>query len=116
MNAAGIKFWTEERIMLDKLYADRLTRWQRLFDAYDLKFRDGLRDLRRTQYVKISEFVPVVRQVIGTVAMNYPHLFFEVTDDEAEGQDIEDILERSSSSLFEITDQRSFHRLITLSI
>lgn len=107
MNKAGIKFWKSELATLDTLYAARLVTWQRQFDAYDLKFKAQIRDLSRDKYVRVSEFVPVVRQIIGSVAMNYPRLFFEVFEDEAAGQDIEDLLERSSAAMFEIANAKA---------
>lgn len=107
MTKAEAKFWRSEMAMLDKLYRARMEGWQRLVDAYDLKFKDKIRDLKKTEYVKISEFLPLLRQLVATVAMNYPKLFFQVLDDEGEDGGTEEILERATSALFEITKAKN---------
>jgi len=105
-----VKFWRHELKTLDTLYRERMVEWERLIKAYDLDFKDQIRDLQKTEYVKISEFYPLARAIVSTVAMNYPHLLFEVTDDEAHmpgvSLDIEDLFERAAANLFEITRLR----------
>jgi hypothetical protein len=110
MKEARIKFWRSEMAMLDTVYRARMIDWQRLVDEYDLKFAKRIRDLADSELVVSSEFYPLVKQIIATVAMNYPRLAFEVQDDAAYGDDmgmdVSDTLERASSSLFEITEAR----------
>ena len=90
--------------MLDTLYRARKAEWKKNHDAFDLKFPGGIRGLEEEDcLLLLSEFFPILRQTIGTIAQNYPRLLFEVDDDEAQGQDIETILERASTSLFKIT-------------
>lgn len=91
--------------MLDRLYRERSNEWQRLYDAYDLKFDKRIRDLRAEDVVKISRFYPVVRQILGTIAHNYPVQQFSV-DDEA-NQGVAEILERASASWMNLTSLKS---------
>lgn len=91
--------------MLDRLYRERSNEWQRLYDAYDLKFDKRIRDLRAEDVVKVSRFYPVVRQILGTIAHNYPVQQFSV-DDEA-NQGVAEILERASSSWMNLTSLKS---------
>ncbi len=110
MKAAEIKFWRAEMASLDTLYEERQRQAKDLVEMFDLEFRRRVRDLKQTELMKVSEFQPVVREVVATVAFNYPRLFFEVTDDEVqdvEGIDVESLLERASKSLFEITDTKA---------
>jgi len=86
--------------MLDKLYRARMQKWQRLIDSYDLKFDKRMRDLEPDSIVRISRFYPVVRQIIASVAFNYPKLFFVIEDEDAE--DVADILERAAASLMNL--------------
>ena len=95
MTEADIAFWITERKMLDTLYRERFKEWKLNQEAFDLKYPKDMRDLVRTEKILLSEFFPIVRQVIGTVAQNYHRLLFEITDDEAQGQDLETILERA---------------------
>ena len=114
MNKKQIEWFQTEAKMLDTLYAERMKRWKRLAKAYDLEFQSKIRDLKSSEYVKISEFYPLVRQVVATVAMNYPTMFFEVMDDESQDGDIEPILERAAAALLEITDAKSHvHQAVT---
>ena len=114
MNKKQIEWFQTEAKMLDTLYAERMKRWKRLAKAYDLEFQSKIRDLKSSEYVKISEFYPLVRQVVATVAMNYPTMFFEVLDDESQDGDIEPILERAAAALLEITDAKSHvHQAVT---
>lgn len=99
------KFWHREMQILDDLYKNRLKRWQALIDIYDLKFEDQIRDLRKQDLVKVSRFYPLVRQIIASIAFNYPKMFFEVDEDDT-GQ-VADILERATSALFNLTDAKS---------
>jgi hypothetical protein len=91
--------------MLDRLYRERSNEWQRLYDAYDLKFDKRIRDLRAEDVVKVSRFYPVVRQILGTIAHNYPVQQFSV-DDEA-NQGVAEILERASASWMNLTSLKS---------
>lgn len=111
MSKRRVKFWRKEFELLDKLYRKRMQEWRRLIKAYDLEYKDKIRDLKSDQYVKVSEFYPLVRQIIATVAMNYPTMHFEVYDEEADQgesrvRDIEDLLARAASALLELTDAK----------
>ena len=97
-----IKFYRDEGAMLDRLYKERLDEWQKLIDMYSLKFDKRIRDLDESEYVKISRFYPLVRQIIASIAFNYPTMFFSVEEDN--GEDVDEILERASKSLFNLMD------------
>ena len=104
----SIKFWQGEIAILDKLYQAKGKEWDKLEAAYDLDYKRKIRDLQKSELVDTSEFYPLARAIIATVAMNYPRLMFDVTDDEAHADDIgiavDELLERAASSLFKITD------------
>ena len=102
MTKDEIKFYKSEGEILDKIYKERMGEWQKLTDMYDLKFRAQIRDLRREDYVKVSRFYPLVRQIIASIAFNYPKMFFQVEEEGGEG--ISDILERTSTALFNLMD------------
>ena len=99
MKADKIKFWREEMDnVLDPLYKEKRKIWQGTLDLYDLKFDKQIRDLNPDDLVRISRLYPIVRQIIASVAFNYPKVFFEVTDDEAYDLDINIILERQAEA------------------
>ena len=56
MNKKQIEWFQTEAKMLDTLYAERMKRWKRLAKAYDLEFQSKIRDLKSSEYVKISQF------------------------------------------------------------
>ncbi len=91
--------------MLDKLYKDRQEEWQKLYDSYELKFDQKIRDLRAEDVVKVSRFYPIVRQILGSIAHNYPVMNFAVEDEVNE--DVAVILERAANSYMNITHLKS---------
>ncbi len=93
MNKYEAKWYKSEGQMLDRLYKDRADEWQKLYDAYDLKFDKRIRDLRSEDVVKVSRFYPIVRQILGTIAHNYPVQSFSVEDEVNQG--VAEILERA---------------------
>lgn len=105
MNRHEIKWYRTEGEMLDKLYSDRQEEWQKLYDAYELKFEKKIRDLRAEDVVKVSRFYPIVRQVLGTIAHNYPVMAFNVEDEVNEGISV--ILERAANGFMNITNLKS---------
>ena len=107
MKADRIKFWREEMDnVLDPLYKEKRKEWQQTLDMYDLKFDKQIRDLKSEDLVRIGRFYPIVRQIISTVAFNYPKVFFEVMDDEAYGLDINIILERQAEAALKLMKAR----------
>ena len=102
MTKKEAEFWRKERADLDKAASERLDEAQSLIDKYDLKFKDKIRDLTENDLVKVSEFYPLVRQIIGTVAFNYPKLFFTIQDDEGTAG-IAQIMERAAQNLMRLT-------------
>lgn len=102
MTKAEIKFYRDEGVMLDRLYKERMDEWQKLTDMYSLKFKEQIRDLDRKDYVRVSRFYPLVRQIIASIAFNYPKMFFSVEEDG--GEDVDEVLERASTSLFNLMD------------
>ena len=105
MNKYEIRWYKNEGEMLDRLYADRQEEWQKLYDAYELKFDKKIRDLRAEDVVKVSRFYPIVRQVLGTIAHNYPVMAFNVEDEVNEGAST--VLERAANGYMNITNLKS---------
>jgi hypothetical protein len=105
MNKYEIRWYKTEGEMLDRLYADRQEEWQKLYDAYELKFDKKIRDLRAEDVVKVSRFYPIVRQVLGTIAHNYPVMAFNVEDEVNEGAST--VLERAANGYMNITNLKS---------
>tara|TARA_R110000737_G_scaffold227782_2_gene242020 strand:+ start:326 stop:2437 length:2112 start_codon:yes stop_codon:yes gene_type:complete len=100
------QFYMAEGKLLDKLYKVRVAKWQKLIDMYNNEFNERIRDLAPEEMVRIPRFFPLVRQIVGTIAFNYPTLAFTVEDDEGAGAGISDILERASSSFLRLTNSR----------
>jgi hypothetical protein len=101
MQPEKISFWRNEMKILDKLYDTRIKEWQQTADLYDLKFDKQIRDLKQEDLVKIPRFYPLVRQIIATVAFNYPKVLFKIEDDEGDSG-ISEIMERAASSLLHL--------------
>ena len=97
------KFFSDEGKTLDTLYKSRMQEWQRLVNVYNNEFTEQIRDLSLSEMIRIPRFFPLVRQIIATVAFNYPKLFFTIEDDAGEGAPISDIMERASSSFLRLT-------------
>ena len=105
MNKKESEFWRKERIDLDNAAKKRIDKAQGLIDKYDLKFKDKIRDLQGVDLVRVSEFYPLSRQIIGTVAKNYPKLFFTIQDD-AGTAGVSQLLERAAQNLMRLTQLR----------
>ena len=105
MTKYDIKWYQKEGEMLDRLYRDRCEDWQKLYDAYDLRFSKKIRDLRAEDVVKVSRFYPIVRQILGSIAHNYPVQKFAVEDEANEG--VAEILERTSAAWMNVTNLKS---------
>lgn len=105
MNKYEIAWYKSEGEMLDSLYRDRQEEWQKLYDAYELKFDRKIRDLRAEDVVKVSRFYPIVRQILGSIAHNYPTMAFSVEDEVNE--DVATILERAANSYMQLTSLKS---------
>ena len=105
MNKYEISWYKAEGEMLDSLYRDRQESWQKLYDSYELKFDEKIRDLRAEDVVKVSRFYPIVRQILGSIAHNYPVMSFNVEDEV--NADVAPILERAAGSYMEITSLKS---------
>ena len=98
MTKKEIRFWKNEMAICDRLYKSKTDEWQRLQNLYDLKFEKQIRDLRVDDLVKVSRFYPLVRQIIASIAFNYPKLFFSVEEELDDDGAIKSMLERTSSS------------------
>ena len=105
MNKYQVEWYKNEGEMLDKLYKGRAEEWQKLYDSYELKFDEKIRDLRAEDIVKVSRFYPIVRQILGSIAHNYPVMNFAVEDEV--NQDVAVILERAANSYMNITNLKS---------
>jgi len=103
MSAERVKFWRAEMKTLDTLYRERSKDWQKLLDLYDLRFERKIRDLDVSEMIRVPIIYPIVRQVIATIAFNYPKLFFTVEDDEGAGVEVADVLERAASAFLRLT-------------
>ena len=97
-----LKFWRAEMKMLDTLYAKRMETWQRQLDALDMKFSKKMRDLDPDEILRVPLYYPAIRQTIGTIAFNYPKLFFNIEDEQ--GEEVKEILERAAASLLRLME------------
>lgn len=100
MTKKEISFWRKEMASLDKQYKERLSEWQELTNLYNLQFDKRIRDLWEEDLVKVSRFYPLVRQIIASIAFNYPKMFFAVEEEENDG--ISELYERASVALFNL--------------
>jgi hypothetical protein len=112
MNNKQLKFWRREFVILDELYRKRLADWQRQLDALDLKFDKKMRNMAPKDIVRVPLFYPFIRQTIGTIAFNYPTIFFNVEDEvqgvvEGVNVEIKELLERAAASFLRLTDARA---------
>ncbi len=98
------EFWRKEFAILESRYQAMQQASQELVQALDLEFKKSVRDIPTDDIVGVSEFYPTLREILATVGMNYPTLLFEVMDDESQGEGIEDLFERASRNLLEITN------------
>lgn len=113
LTKAERKFYKAEGDILDRVYREKMNEWQKLTDMYNLRFRDQIRDIDRDNYVKISRFYPLVRQIIASIAFNYPTMLFTVDEEEGAENDIPDVLERASAVAFNLMDvKRHVHQAI----
>ena len=113
LTKAERKFYKAEGDILDRVYREKMNEWQKLTDMYNLRFRDQIRDIDRDNYVKISRFYPLVRQIIASIAFNYPTMLFTVDEEEGIENDIPDVLERASKVAFNLMAvKRNVHQAI----
>jgi len=99
-----VTYWREEMKILDKLYDKKMKEWQTTADLYDLKFDRKIRDLEVQDLIKVPRFYRIVRQLIATVAFNYPTLAISIEDDDS--GDMAELLERASASLLDQMDAK----------
>lgn len=104
MNQQQRKYWRDQCESLKKLYRKRIEKWQRLIELYDLEFNGKIRDLPDRELVKVSRFYPLTRQVIATIAYNYPKMFVQVEDEE--GDFAANVLERAAAATLKLTNAR----------
>jgi hypothetical protein len=105
LNKAERVFWRSELKTLDKLYDEKQREWQKTIDLYDMKFesvKGHFANMGLDDVVPISRYYPLVRQIIATVALNYPKLFFSVDEDVGE-DGAEELLERAARNFFKLT-------------
>ena len=73
--------------------------WRRLLKQYNLELKAS--KLPASKVVKISRFLPLSRQIITSIAFNYPHIFLKVENPTMAFQ--AEILERIDNALIELT-------------
>ena len=96
------KWYKAEGKMLDDLYRERMADWQKLYDKYELNFQGKVRDLEAEDVVRVNRFYPIVRQILGTIAHNYPVQKFSVEDETA--SPTAEILERTAAAWMNVVD------------
>ena len=77
--------------------------WRRLIKQYNLELK--VSKLPPNKVVKISRFLPLTRQIITSIAFNYPRLFMRVENPTMAFQ--AEILERIDNALLELTDLKA---------
>jgi hypothetical protein len=105
-SAKQLQWYKTEGAMLDRYYADLQKKWEELHRIYDLKFDKRIRDIAPEDIVKICRFYPIVRQVLGTVALNYPKMAFSVNEAPKE-LNVEDTLDATAQALMRLTSMKS---------
>lgn len=96
MDQKRIKYWRTEIETREQWLRVRCATWQRLIRAYDLKYEGRIRDLAEDQIVHVSRFYPVVRQIVASVAYQYPQVFVSIEEEDAAAQG--DLLERAANA------------------
>jgi len=95
-----VKFWENTFATGEKWMEPKHKLWRRLIQQYKLDFK--IKGLNKTSTQKISQFYPLTRMIITSVAFQNPKVFFK-----AENSDIEfasDILERVGNDALELMD------------
>jgi hypothetical protein len=90
-----LTYWRGEIRNCQDLMRKRRQVWSRLQDAYDLKFKSKLGGLQEHEVVKMSRFYPLTRQILASIAFNYPRVFIRVDEDGQE--EAGDLLERAGN-------------------
>ena len=77
--------------------------WRRLIKQYNLELK--VSRLPADKVVKISRFLPLTRQIITSIAFNYPRIFMRVENPTMSFQ--ADVLERICNALLEVTGAKA---------
>ena len=96
MTEKDITYWRGEIKNGQDLMRYRAKTWQRLMDAYDLKYQTKISDLAPEDIVKLSRFYPLTRQLLATLTFNYPRVFIRVEQEDQEQAG--DLLERAANA------------------
>tara|TARA_R110001583_G_scaffold129445_2_gene281249 strand:- start:835 stop:2910 length:2076 start_codon:yes stop_codon:yes gene_type:complete len=97
LKAEDVQYWRKSIDNAQKFMAPKHKDWRRLLAMYRMEFE--VPDLDKDQVVRISRFYPLTRQIISSIAYNYPHVFLRVEDPNREYQ--AEILERVANAALE---------------
>lgn len=103
-----VKFYRKESEILNRDAERRLREWSELIGLYENNYQEQIRDLDPEEMIRVPRFYPVTRQIIASIAFNYPKLFFTIEDD-FDGADFEaaDVLERAAAAWLRMADART---------
>ena len=97
MKAEDVQFWRKSIDNAQKFMHPKHKEWRKLLAMYRMEFE--VADLDKDQVVRISRFYPLTRQIISSIAYNYPHVFLRVENPNREFQ--AEILERVANAAME---------------
>ena len=102
------QYWMAQRENTKKYMDARHRRWRELLKEYNLKFEiEGLSD---EHIVKISRMYPLVRQIIASVAFNYPRVFVQAEplaiDEDTDLKHAAAVMERAGNLALEVMNAK----------
>ena len=106
MSDDQIDFYARTIRNAEEVRAEDHVLWRRLINAYKLEMEVDVTDPR-----KISRFYPLTRQMIASLAINYPHIFMSIQDNNM--QFAVEKLQRFAQDLIEVIDlKKHVHQMI----
>ena len=104
MKQAEIAFWQKERAACEEFMKPHHKRWRRLLKAYRMEF-DQMRGMEDKRTYRISRYYPLTRQIIASIAFNYPQVFMKLENSKA--PEIAEIYSRIANDSFELSDLKA---------
>ena len=97
MKGEEVQYWRKSIDNAQKFMLPKHKEWRKLLAMYRQEFE--VPGLDKDQVVRISRFYPLTRQIISSIAYNYPHVFLRVENPNREFQ--AEILERVANAALE---------------
>ena len=72
MDGSDKSFWHSQIEASKDAMDERHQTWKRLLDSYELKIE--LPGLDEEKTIRLSRMYPIMRQILASVAFNYPHI------------------------------------------